>query len=115
MKYTGGCHCKKIRFEIETKIETLVACNCSICNKKGNLMIFVPDAQFKFTSSTETLADYQFGKKSIHHHFCSNCGIGIFGATVMPDGTKSKAINVRCLDDVDWSQYPIHQYDGASL
>ena len=115
MKYTGGCHCKKLRFEIEADIDTLLACNCSMCGKKGHLLIFVPEAQFKMLSSTETLSDYQFGKKSIHHYFCSNCGVSPFGAGTMPDGTKMHSVNARCIDELDFTKYPINNYDGASI
>lgn len=115
MKYTGGCHCTKIRFEVEATIENLVACNCSMCGKKGHLLFFVPENQFKLTSSAETVADYQFGKKTIHHNFCSNCGVSPFGSGTMPDGTKMKSINARCIDDLDISKFSVHNYDGASI
>lgn len=115
MKYTGGCHCQKLRFEVEANIENLLACNCSICGKKGHLLTFVPASQFKMLTSTETLSDYQFGKKNIHHHFCSNCGVSAFGAGSMPDGTKMRSINARCLDGLDVTKFPVHHYDGASL
>ena len=30
MKYIGSCHCKNIEFEVETNLEKIVQCNCSI-------------------------------------------------------------------------------------
>jgi hypothetical protein len=86
-----------------------------MCGKKGHLLAFVPESQFKLLTAAETLSDYQFGKKKIHHHFCSECGVSSYGAGSMPDGTKMKSINVRCLDGVDVSKYPVQHYDGASI
>lgn len=114
MKYTGSCHCQKIRFEVEATIDTVLSCNCSICQRKGHLLTFVPDSQFKLLTSDETLADYQFGKKVIHHYFCSNCGVGAFGSGSMPDGTKMRSINVRCLENIDLAKFKIENYDGAN-
>lgn len=115
MKYTGSCHCEKIRFEVEMDLKEVVSCNCSICSKKGHLLAFTPESTFKLISGDESLSDYQFGRKTIHHHFCSNCGIGAFGAGAMPDGTKMRAINVRCLDGVDLSALKIKHFDGKSF
>jgi len=30
MKYTGSCHCGKIRFEAERILDQAMACNCSM-------------------------------------------------------------------------------------
>lgn len=113
--YSGGCHCGDIRYDVSLDIQSLVACNCSICAKKGHLLAFAPEADFKLLSGENSLSDYQFGKMNIHHFFCKKCGIGSFGKGTMPDGTKIAAINVRCLDDVDIDQFPITPFDGKSL
>jgi hypothetical protein len=28
-RYTGGCQCGAVRFEVETALEPLIECNCS--------------------------------------------------------------------------------------
>ncbi len=115
MKYTGGCHCGNVKFDVEMTIDKLMACNCSICNKKGHLLSFTDDKNFKLIKGNDSLTDYQFGKKSIHHYFCKTCGIAPFGKGSMPDGTQMRAINARCLDNVDVKQFPVTEYDGKSL
>lgn len=115
MKYTGGCHCENVRYEVELEIEKLVSCNCSICIKKGHLLAFVPTTQFKLLTGSSDIHDYQFASKNIHHYFCSNCGVSSFGEGSLPDGTKMNSINVRCLDGIDLSKYEITHYDGKSL
>ena len=115
MKYMGGCHCGKVRFEVDMTIDKVMSCNCSICSKKAHLLAFTPEQNFKLLSGEDALSDYQFGKKIIHHHFCKNCGIGSFGKGAMPDGTKMASINVRCLDDIDIAQFPVQSFDGKHL
>ncbi|MNJ92735.1 Glutathione-dependent formaldehyde-activating enzyme [compost metagenome] len=115
MKYTGSCHCQKVSFEVEMDIENVISCNCSICHKKGHLLAFAPENNFKLLAGEEALDIYTFNKKVIHHMFCKTCGIGPFGRGTMPDGTKMRAINVRCLDGVDLSQIPVQHVDGKNF
>lgn len=115
MRHQGGCHCGKVKYEVEINLEKAISCNCSICMKRGSLLDFVPEAKFKLLSGAEDLKDYQFNKKRIHHLFCKECGIVSFSKASAPDGTKMVAINVRCLDDVDISKIKITEYDGKSL
>jgi hypothetical protein len=114
-KYTGGCHCQKVRFEVEMDLTEVLSCNCSICSKRGSLLAFVPAEQFKLVSGEEMLKDYQFGKMRIHHYFCTNCGVSSFAAAVQPDGKEGRAINVRCLDDVDLGSLKVVEFDGKSM
>lgn len=114
MKYSGGCHCGQVRYEVEMAIDNLLSCNCSICAKKGHLLAFAPEANFRLISGDNSLSDYQFNKKTIHHLFCKNCGIASFGKGSMPDGTKMVSINARCLDDVDVRVFPVMEYDGKN-
>ncbi len=115
MKYTGGCHCEKVRFEVEMDLKEVISCNCSICSKKGSLLAFVPAENFKLLSGEGDLKDYQFNKRVIHHYFCSNCGVSSFSKGIGPDGKEMRAINVRCLDNVDIEKLQVKKFDGKSL
>lgn len=115
MKHAGGCHCGKVKFEVEMNVENAIACNCSICTKRGSLLDFVPEAKFKLVSGKDHLTDYLFNKKRIHHLFCDGCGILSFGRANAPDGTPMVAINVRCIDGVDLKKLSVKEYDGRSL
>lgn len=114
MKHTGGCHCGKMKFEVEMSVEKALSCNCSICMKRGSLLDFVPEAQFTLLSGDGQFNDYQFNKKRIHHTFCKTCGILPFAKASAPDGTKMIAINLRCIDGVDLSKLKIQEYDGRN-
>lgn len=115
MKHTGGCHCGKVKYEVDMNVENAISCNCSICTKRGSLLDFVPEDRFKLLSGADDLNDYQFNQKAIHHLFCTNCGILSFARGTAPDGAKMVAINLRCLDGVDLSQLKIQAIDGRNF
>jgi hypothetical protein len=113
--YTGGCHCGEVRFEVTADVSSVTACNCSICQKRGALWTFVPAGLFALRAGSDDLKDYQFGKKSIHHLFCPQCGVAAFSRGLTPKGDEMVAVNVRCLDDVDVAALAVKPFDGRSL
>jgi len=115
MKYQGSCHCGKVAFEVEGEIKGAVACNCSICQKKGSLLWFVPRAEMHLTTPEEAASTYTFNKHVIKHRFCATCGIHPYGEGTDPKGNAMAAINIRCLDGVDLDAIPVHQHDGRSI
>jgi hypothetical protein len=114
-KYNGSCHCGKVRYEVETDLKRIMACNCSICSRSGYLLTFVQADKFTLLSGESALTDYQFAKKHIHHLFCSTCGVRSFGRGAGPDGKEMFAVNVRCLEGVDPNALEIKQVDGRSI
>lgn len=115
MQYQGSCHCGRIRFRVEGEISGAVACNCSICRRKGSLLSFVPRAKLTLETPAENLATYTFNKHVIKHHFCPTCGMHPFGEGTDRDGNPMAAINIRCLDDIDLDAVPVTHFDGKSL
>ena len=115
MKYRGTCHCGKIAFEVEGLIEKAMACNCSICSRKGSLLWFVPREQLTVHAADENIGTYQFNKKIIQHCFCRTCGIHPYAEGMDPNGQAIAAINIRCLDGLDLEIIPVQQFDGRAL
>jgi hypothetical protein len=113
--WTGGCHCGLVRYEVETSLDGLVTCNCSICQKRGSILAFVPESSFRLISGEDAQTDYQFNKKTIHHLFCKTCGVSSFATGRKPDGTATVAVNVRCLDGLDAHTLNPTPFDGKSL
>ncbi|MEK7549481.1 MAG: GFA family protein, partial [Patescibacteria group bacterium] len=111
-KYTGGCHCGAVKYEVEADLSEVMDCNCSHCAKKGFLLAFVPADQFQLLSGEESLTEYRFNKKAIAHLFCSICGVQSFGRGSGPDGKEVVALNARCLDGIDMSTLTIKHVDG---
>jgi hypothetical protein len=113
--YQGGCHCGKVRYEVSLDLAApVIACNCSICGRTGTYLQFVPAEKFTLRSGEESLTDYQFNTKTIHHLFCKVCGVRSFARGKTKDGKETAAINVRCLDDVDLQALNVQQFDGKS-
>ena len=115
MKYKGSCHCGKIAFTAEGEIDSALACNCSICSRKGTLLWFVPAAQVELLTPRENITTYMFNKHVIKHQFCGVCGVQPFGEAVDPKGIPTFAINIRCIEDIDPLSIPVHHYDGKSV
>jgi len=113
--YSGGCHCGQVRYDVTADLSQVVACNCSICMKRGMLLTFVPPEQFALRAGADNLVDYQFNKKIIHHLFCRECGVGSFSRGQKPGGGEMVAINVRCLDGVDATGLTPTPVDGKKL
>lgn len=115
-KYSGGCQCGKVRYEVQMDLGEVIACNCSRCARLGSLMAFAPVSQFELVSGEGDLTTFEFNSHSIQHQFCSTCGIQSFAVGVSPKtGEKMVAINARCLDGVDVDALTVKKVDGRSL
>lgn len=115
MKYKGSCHCGKIAFEVEGELKGAMACNCSICSRKGSLLWFVSRDQMKLLTPEADVATYKFNKHVIAHQFCRVCGTHPYGEGVDPKGNRMAAINIRFLEDVDLAAVPVQQFDGRAM
>ena len=115
MKYEGSCHCGKVAFQVEGEIKEAMACNCSICQRKGSLLWFVPRADMHLLSPEEISSTYTFNKHVIKHHFCPTCGIHPYAEGIDMNGKAMAAINIRCLDGIDLESVPVRHFDGRSM
>jgi hypothetical protein len=114
MIYKGSCHCGRITYEVEGELTQVMDCNCSICSRKGSLLWFVPRDKMRLLSPEDKISTYTFNKHVIRHHFCPTCGIHPYGEGTDPSGNRMAAINVRCLEGVDFSSLPVNHFDGRS-
>lgn len=114
MIYKGSCHCGKIAFEVDGELTGAMACNCSICSRKGALMWFVPRDQLRLLTLDEDMGTYTFNQHVIKHHFCPTCGIHPYGEGVDPKGNRMAAVNIRCLEDLDLASVPVTNFDGRA-
>ena len=114
MLYKGSCHCGHVAFEVEGTLDGAMACNCSICQRKGSLMWFVPRESLKLLTPDENASTYVFNKHVIRHRFCATCGIHPYGEAPDPKGKAMAAINIRCLEGIDLDKIPVTHYDGRA-
>jgi hypothetical protein len=113
--YRGSCHCGRVAFEVEGEPDSALACNCSICSRRGSLLWFVPRARLRLLTPEDAAASYTFNKHVIQHRFCPACGIHPYGEGQTPDGQAMAAINLRCLENFDFSQVPVQHFDGKAV
>jgi hypothetical protein len=115
MIYKGSCHCGNVAFEAEGELTGAMACNCSICSRKGALMWFVPHDKLRLLTPDSNAATYTFNKHVVKHRFCPKCGMHPYGEGVDPKGNRMAAINIRCLQDIDLTAVPVQNFDGKSI
>jgi hypothetical protein len=115
VKYKGICHCGKVVFEVEGELQGAMACNCSMCSRKGSLLWFVPREQLTVLTPEKDIGTYTFNKHLIKHSFCQTCGIHPYGEGTDPEGNKIAAINLRCIEGIDLESVPVQNFDGRSL
>ena len=113
VKHTGGCHCKRVRFEVMAPAQIEVGdCNCSMCGKTGYLHLVVRKEHFKLLSGEDALTNYQFNTRMAKHLFCSHCGIKSFYVPRShPDGYS---VNARCLDEGTVTGMTLRKIDGRN-
>jgi hypothetical protein len=115
MVHKGSCHCGSIQFEVEGEVDSGLACNCSICSRKGSLLWFVPREKLRLLTPEDAAASYLFNKHVIKHRFCPTCGIHPYGEGPGPGGRQMAAINLRCLEGIDLGRVPVKHFDGRSM
>jgi hypothetical protein len=109
--HTGGCHCGRVRFEVDAPARIEVAdCNCSMCAKSGYLHLIVPAARFRLIQGRDALTTYTFNTGVAQHHFCKHCGIKSFYVPRShPDGIS---VNARCIDSGSIESMSVRPFDG---
>ena len=113
MSFSGSCHCGAVAFTVDADAPTkALSCNCSICRKKGLLLAFFPAS--KVFGTGEGTTAYLFNTHKIEHRFCKVCGVQPFAFGKAPDGTDTRAINLRCVPSLDLDALEVQHYDGAS-
>jgi len=114
MIYEGSCHCGAVAFEAEGEIDSAMACNCSMCRRRGSLLWFIPREQLRLKTPEAAAGTYIFNKHVIKHRFCPTCGIHPYGEGSDPQGNVMAAVNLRCVENVDLDAIPVQHYDGRA-
>jgi hypothetical protein len=109
---SGGCHCGRVRFEVQGAPDEVSECNCSVCTRKAYLHWIVPRAAFQLVAGQDDLATYRFNTGVAQHHFCRHCGVASF--YVPRSNPDSVDVNARCLDGIDPAALPRRSFDGRN-
>ena len=112
-KHLGGCHCGKVRFEVEVDATSGSRCNCTVCTKINGTGGFAKPEAFKLLSSEDALGVYEWGAKISKRYFCKSCGIHCFGRGHLAElGGDYVSVNFNCLDDIDLRDVKVVHWDG---
>lgn len=67
--YRGNCHCAAFVFEFKApEITEAYECNCSICRKKGYLLVIPAEDSFGVVEGSEDqLTTYSYGEGKYEH------------------------------------------------
>ena len=102
-KWTGGCQCGEIRYEIDpAAVHTMYACHCRDCQRQSaaafGISVIVNRTGFELVEGEvktwETHGDSGAAKRA---NFCPNCGVRIFHDG--DDGSAWISVKGGTLDD----------------
>lgn len=109
----GVCHCGNVQWSYSLPLESVTACNCTLCRRYGALWAYGHlDHGVKISGSTNA---YMRGRKINGYHFCSSCGCVAFYLANSPDdqGRRRIAVNLRMINEPSQiSHLPIDHFDG---
>jgi hypothetical protein len=110
---SGGCHCGRVKFEIEVPDKIIVnRCNCSICQKSGYLHLILDANRFELIRGEDSLTNYCFHTGVARHLFCSICGIKSF--YVPRSHPDAFSVNLNCVELPDEIDVVIQAFDGSN-
>jgi hypothetical protein len=111
--HQGGCHCGRVRFEVEAPADLEVTeCNCSICRMSGFLHLIVRQDDFSLVSGEDAVSTYQFNTGVAKHFFCRHCGVKSF--YIPRSNPEGYSVNARCLDPASVASLKVEPFDGQN-
>lgn len=111
--FEGSCHCGNVKWTYTVPLESVTACNCTLCRRYGALWAYGHLGE-GITISGETKS-YSRGRKINGFHFCANCGcIAYYMANANDEKGRFRiAVNVRMISDPDKiAALPIDHFEG---
>ncbi len=109
----GSCHCGNVKWTYAVSLESVTACNCTLCRRYGALWAY-GHLENGITVSGATNS-YGRGSKINGYHFCSQCGcVAYYLANAKDDqGRLRIAVNLRMITEPDKiALLPIDHFDG---
>ena len=111
-----SCHCGAVELVVNFPdgLTRAMRCNCSLCKRKGAIMIGVPIDRLEILKGADQLELYQWNNKVAEHYFCKVCGI--YTHHRRRRDPNEFGVNAGCIDGVDSSDFAdVPVLDGASL
>lgn len=109
----GSCHCGNVKWTYSLPLESVTACNCTLCSRYGALWAYA-HLDHGITASGETSV-YMRGSKRNGFNFCKVCGCVVFYLSNSKDdqGRLRMAVNLRMIKDPKLiANLPIDHFEG---
>lgn len=109
----GNCHCEKLRWTYDLELESVTACNCTLCSRYGALWAY--GFLDQGVSVEGPSLHYERGSKLSKYHFCGNCGCLSYYLFNKGDeqGRRKVAVNLRMATEPDQIlSLPIDHFEG---
>lgn len=114
--HKATCHCEAVELAI-----TLpggppdgVRCNCSLCRRRGAIMIGVAYESLEVVRGAEVLSRYEWNTHVAKHYFCSRCGIYTHHQRRSDPGQFG--VNAGCVEGLELDPLgPARVADGAAM
>jgi hypothetical protein len=131
MSLIASCHCGATRIELPHSPAHAKECNCSYCARTGAVWGYYQPGEMRFLAQ-EGEKTYSASDGMNQHHFCGHCGMQTWGdspdwaSMYNNDGTpkdgnpnamptaRTYAVNLRLIDDLDWSRLAVEKVDGRN-
>ena len=110
-KYTGGCQCGEVRYEVVGTPRKLIVCHCTDCQRQSGsafgMTLLVNEADFRLTQGeVKTFASTSAAGRAKLGAFCPQCGTRIYHKPEWRRGTVS--VKPGTLDDTSELKPDMH-------
>ena len=108
----GKCHCGGVRWRFQGQVESVTACNCTVCRRYGALWAYGFEGEGVEVSGSTTA--YVWGDASLGFHSCPKCGCVAYWRARQrrDDGSRRIAVNVRLAEPEAVAAVTVEQFDG---
>ena len=131
MTLLARCHCGATQIELPHLPRHAKECNCSYCARAGAIWGYYQPGDIRILANEGESTYAPSGMNQ--HHFCGHCGMQTWGdspdwaSIYNDDGSpkpgftadsfptqRSYAVNLRLVDDLDWSALAVEKVDGRN-
>jgi hypothetical protein len=96
MTVHGSCHCGSVRLLLAREPDEVVACDCSLCARRGMLWAHYPDNEMQTDGFTEA---YVWGDGRAAFHHCPKCGCTTHWHATAGAAGRRGGVNARLIED----------------
>ncbi len=99
--HKASCHCGAVELALSLPngIQKPRRCDCSICRRKGAIVVSVTLDGLSVVKGQEQLKLYQFNTHTAKHYFCGVCGI--YTHHQRRSNPNEYGVNLGCLEGVN--------------